>query len=210
MMKYRLLLFDVDSTLIEQEVIDLLAKRTPSAQQVADITERAMRGEIDFDQALTERVALLAGLSEQIFTDVLSEISFTAGALDLLHELRSRGVAIGVVSGGFHNVLDNLFADFNFDLLKANVLEVENGFLTGKVQGEIVNRAVKAQSLASFAQRMAVNMDETVAIGDGSNDISMVQAAGLGISFCGKPILEQAADVTIRERNLLRVLDYLN
>ncbi|MEN9305772.1 MAG: phosphoserine phosphatase SerB, partial [Actinomycetota bacterium] len=109
MMKYRLVLFDVDSTLIEQEVIDLLAKRTPSAQQVADITERAMRGEIDFDQALTKRVALLAGLSEQIFTDVLSEISFTAGALDLLHELRSRGVAIGVVSGGFHNVLDNLF-----------------------------------------------------------------------------------------------------
>jgi phosphoserine phosphatase len=210
MMKYRLVLFDVDSTLIEQEVIDLLAKRTPSAQQVADITERAMRGEIDFDQALTERVALLAGLSEQIFTDVLSEISFTAGALDLLHELRSRGVAIGVVSGGFHNVLDNLFADFNLDLLKANVLEVENGSLTGKVQGEIVNRAVKAQSLASFAQKMAVNMDETVAIGDGSNDISMIQTAGLGISFCGKPILEQAADVTIQERNLLRVLDYLN
>lgn len=209
-MKYKLVLFDVDSTLINQEVIDLIAKRTASHELVASITERAMRGEIDFDQALAERVSLLSGLPEQVFSDVIQEITFTPGAIELISTLQEQGIAVGVVSGGFHNVLDVLLKDLNLDYVKANTLAVENGQLTGKVSGSIVNKALKANALIEFASAVSAKLDETVAVGDGSNDLEMIQAAGLGISFCGKPILEQAADVVIRDRNLLQVLDFLN
>jgi len=209
-MKYKLVLFDVDSTLINQEVIDLIAKRTASHELVASITERAMRGEIDFDQALAERVNLLSGLPEQVFLDVIQEITFTPGAIELISTLQEQGIAVGVVSGGFHNVLDVLLKDLNLDYVKANTLAVENGRLTGKVSGSIVNKAFKAKALFEFASAISAELGETVAVGDGSNDLEMIQAAGLGISFCGKPILEQAADVVIRDRNLLQVLDFLS
>ena len=209
-MKYKLVLFDVDSTLINQEVIDLIAKRTASYELVASITDRAMRGEIDFDQALAERVSLLSGLPEQVFSDVSQEITFTPGAIELISTLQEQGIAVGVVSGGFHNVLDVLLKDLNLDYVKANTLVVENGQLTGKVSGSIVNKALKAKALFEFASAISAELGETVAVGDGSNDLEMIKAAGLGISFCGKPILEEAADVVIKERNLLKVLDFLN
>ena len=209
-MKYKLVLFDVDSTLINQEVIDLIAKRTESHELVASITDRAMRGEIDFDQALAERVNLLSGLPEQVFSDVIQEITFTPGAIELIFALQEQDIAVGIVSGGFHNVLDVLFKDYNLGYVKANTLAVENGRLTGKVSGSIVNKAFKAKALFEFASAISAELGETVAVGDGSNDFEMIQAAGLGISFCGKPILEEAADVVIKERNLLKVLDFLN
>lgn len=206
---FKLALFDVDSTLINEEVIDLLALQTTHAARVAEITERAMAGELDFDSALRERVSLLAGLPESIFSEVEQQITFTTGAVSLIETLRARGISVGVVSGGFHNVLNNLLQDLNLDFLRANSLEVIKGKLTGRTIGPIINRAAKAQALKEYADQQATPLSQTIAIGDGSNDIEMIRLSGLGISFCGKPIVEDAADVAIRERNLLKVLDYL-
>lgn len=208
-MKYQLFLFDVDSTLIEQEVIDLLASQTPYADRVAEITERAMRGELNFDAALVERVALLKGIPESVFADVLKEIVFTPGARELLTVLKSRGAKVGVVSGGFHNILDNLFGQFELDYLKANTLAVEEGVLTGEILGSIINRTAKARALKEFASSYEIEIAETVAVGDGANDLEMILNAGLGISFCGKPILQEAADVSINERDLLKILEVI-
>jgi len=207
--QYQLVLFDVDSTLIEQEVIDLLANRTPHGAQVADITRRAMSGEIDFDGALRQRVSLLRGLPESVLSEVRNEITFSPGARELINELQQRNMRVGAVSGGFINVLQPLFADLNFDFLHANTLEITNGVLTGQVLGTIVNRSVKRDSLLRFAERFSIEPHHTVAVGDGANDLEMIQAAGLGVSYRGKAILNEAADVVISESRLDELLKYL-
>ena len=207
--KYQLVLFDVDSTLIEQEVIDLLANETQHGQQVADITRRAMAGELNFDEALRQRAALLRGLPETVFSKVLNEITFSPGALTLIRELQNRKILVGAVSGGFLNVLTTLFSDLRFDFLHANTLEVSNGFLTGDVIGSIVNREVKKQKLIQFAEQFSINIENTVAVGDGANDLEMIRAAGLGVSYRGKPILNEAADVVLAEPQLDLLLNYL-
>jgi phosphoserine phosphatase len=208
-MKYRLVLFDVDSTLINQEVIDLLAAKTPYADKVASITSRAMAGEIDFDKALQERVALLTGLPESILSDVITDISFSQGAERLLVSLRESQYFVGVVSGGFTNVLSTLFADFHLDFMRANTLEIKEGRLTGRTTGQVINREGKAQALRDFALQHGVLLDECVAVGDGSNDLEMIRLAGLGISYRGKPVLNSVADVVISEPGLDQVLRYL-
>ena len=206
---YKIALFDVDSTLINEEVIDLLAQQTSHATRVAEITERAMAGELDFDEALRERVALLADLPESIFSEVQQQITFTKGAYSLIDEMKSLNISVGVVSGGFHNVLNTLLHDLDLQFLRANTLEVADGRLTGRTVGPIINRRAKAQALKDFAVQKSVPLTQTIAIGDGSNDIEMIEISGLGISFCGKPILEAAADVAIRERDLIKILEYL-
>jgi phosphoserine phosphatase len=208
-MKYRLAIFDVDSTLIEQEVIDLLAAHTPHGAQVADITARAMAGEMEFDDALKERVALLKDLPSSIFSQVLEEISFSQGAEELLSTLKNSGYFVGVVSGGFHNILDELFAKFNLEFLRANTLEVIDEQLTGRILGPIVNRDGKAIALREFADAYQVPLMQCVAVGDGSNDLDMVKLAGLGVSYRGKPILNAAADVVITDPGLEQLLEYL-
>ena len=208
-MKYRLAIFDVDSTLIEQEVIDLLAAHTPHGAQVADITARAMAGEMEFDDALKERVALLKDLPSSIFSQVLEEISFSQGAEELLSTLKNSGYFVGVVSGGFHNILDELFAKFHLDFLRANTLEVIDEQLTGRTLGPIVNREGKARALREFADAYQVPLMQCVAVGDGSNDLDMVKLAGLGVSYRGKPILNAAADVVITDPGLEQLLEYL-
>ena len=208
-MKYRLAIFDVDSTLIEQEVIDLLAAHTPYGAQVADITARAMAGEIEFDDALKERVALLKDLPSSIFSQVLEEISFSQGAEELLSTLKNSGYFVGVVSGGFHNILDELFAKFNLEFLRANTLEVIDEQLTGRILGPIVNRDGKAIALREFADAYQVPLMQCVAVGDGSNDLDMVKLAGLGVSYRGKPILNAAANVVITDPGLEQLLKYL-
>jgi phosphoserine phosphatase len=208
-MKYRLAIFDVDSTLIEQEVIDLLAAHTPYGSQVADITARAMAGELEFDDALKERVALLKDLPSSIFTQVLEEISFSPGAEELLSTLKNSGCLLGVVSGGFHNILDELFAKFNLDFIRANTLEVIDEQITGRTLGPIVNREGKARALREFADAYEVPLMQCIAVGDGSNDLDMVELAGLGVSYRGKPILNAAADVVITDPGLERLLKYL-
>jgi phosphoserine phosphatase len=208
-MKYRLALFDVDSTLIEQEVIDLLAQRTPYGDRVSEITRRAMAGEIDFDSALKERVSLLRDLPESIFDDVISEITFSPGALELITFLKKQGVLIGAVSGGFINILEKLFKGISLDYLSANSLEIQNGLLTGRTLGPIINRRAKAEALSHFAEISGVSMRETIAVGDGSNDVDMITLAGLGVSYRGKEVLNKVADLVIADKGLDSLIAYL-
>ncbi|MEY3169102.1 MAG: hypothetical protein RL421_345 [Actinomycetota bacterium] len=208
-MKYRLALFDVDSTLIEQEVIDLLAQRTPYGDRVSEITRRAMAGEIDFDSALKERVSLLRDLPESIFDDVISEITFSPGALELITFLKKQGVLVGAVSGGFINILEKLFKRISLDYLSANSLEIQNGLLTGRTLGPIINRRAKAEALSHFAEISGVSMRETIAVGDGSNDVDMITLAGLGVSYRGKEVLNKVADLVIADKGLDSLIAYL-
>jgi phosphoserine phosphatase len=209
-MKFRLILFDVDSTLIKQEVIDLLADKSGHGNEVQQITARAMRGEIDFAQALSKRVSLLEGLPESVFAEVLSQISFAEGFDELFSYLRKNGFLVGAVSGGFHNVLDKLFAQLQLDFLKANVLEVVDGKLTGKITAAPVDRLAKAQALREFAALHKIELENTVAVGDGANDIDMIELAGLGVSYMGKEILRQKADLHLEKAGLNALIQYLN
>ena len=209
-MRYRLILFDVDSTLIKQEVIDLLADKSGHGREVQEITARAMRGEIDFAQALSKRVSLLEGLPESVFTEVLNQISFAEGFDELFSYLRKNGFLVGAVSGGFHNVLDRLFAQLQLDFLKANVLEVVDGKLTGKITAAPVDRLAKAQALREFAALHKIELENTVAVGDGANDIDMIELAGLGVSYMGKEILRQKADLHLEKAGLNALIQYLN
>ena len=204
-----LLVMDVDSTLIDEEVIDELGEAAGSGDEIAKITERAMRGEIEFCDALRERVALLKGLPVSVFDTVHDKLHFTNGALALIDELHRHGWKVGVVSGGFHEVVDRLAAEGHIDHWLANRLEVVDGALTGKVRGNIVCKTVKLHALQAWAARDGVPMSQTVAVGDGANDIPMIQAAGLGIAFCAKPKTQLAAHESINERDLTKVLDFL-
>jgi phosphoserine phosphatase len=208
-MKYRLILFDVDSTLIKQEVIDLLADKSGHGREVQEITARAMRGEIDFAQALSKRVSLLKGLPESVFTEVLNQISFAEGFDELFSYLRKNGFLVGAVSGGFHNVLDKLFAQLQLDFLKANVLEVVDGKLTGKITAAPVDRLAKAQALREFAALHKIELENTVAVGDGANDLEMIELAGLGVSYMGKEILKSRADLHLDRPGLNGLIQYL-
>ena len=209
-MKYRLILFDVDSTLIKQEVIDLLAEKSGHGREVQQITARAMKGEIDFSQALSKRVSLLEGLPESVFDEVISEISFAEGFDELFSFLRKNGFLVGAVSGGFHNVLDKLFAQLQLDFLKANVLEVADGRLTGKITSAPIDRMAKAQALREFASLHNIELENTVAVGDGANDIDMIELAGLGVSYMGKEILKEKADLHLEKAGLNALIQYLN
>ena len=208
-MSYRLLMMDVDSTLINEEVIDLLATYAGVGEEVAIITDSAMRGEIGFETALRQRLALLRNQPISILRDVLHQISFTPGAKELIEELKVRGWRIGLVSGGFLEILIPLSQGLNLDFIHAHQLAKESDLLTGEIIGKIIDKDEKARALISFAATHQIDLKETVAVGDGANDIEMIKRAGLGISFCGKPILDEAANVKIKERNLMKVLDYL-
>lgn len=209
-MKYRLILFDVDSTLIKQEVIDLLADKSGHGIEVQQITARAMKGEIDFAQALLKRVSLLEGLPESVFDEVISQISFAEGFDELFSYLRNNGFLVGAVSGGFHNVLDKLFAQLQLDFLKANVLEVVDGKLTGRITSAPVDRMAKARALREFADLHKIKLENTVAVGDGANDLDMIEIAGLGVSYMGKEILRQKADLHLEKAGLNALIQYLN
>lgn len=199
---------DVDSTLITQEVVELLAAHAGSRAEVAAITERAMRGELDFTESLRARVATLAGLPVSVFGAVLDEVVVTPGAVELLAELDRRGWPVGLVSGGFVEVVAPLAARLGITRFYANALEVEHGALTGRVAGEVVDRAVKARTLREYAAATGVPMERTVAIGDGANDLDMIDAAGFGIAFNAKPVVCERADAVVRDR-LDAVLDLL-
>ena len=204
-----LLVMDVDSTLIDEEVIDELGEAAGCGERIAEVTARAMRGELEFCEALRARVALLQGLPVSVFDTVHDKLHFTNGALELIDTLHAHGWKVGVVSGGFHEVVDRLAAEAHIDHWLANRLEVRDGRLTGKVLGEIVCKTVKLHALREWAKREGVDMAQTVAVGDGANDIPMIQAAGLGIAFCAKPKTQLAAHASINERDLTKVLDFL-
>jgi phosphoserine phosphatase len=201
----RLVQLDVDSTFIQQEAIELLAAKAGVLDEVARVTQAAMRGELDFSESLIARVALLKGLSEDSITQVQSEITLTDGAVELVELLHSKGHCISLVSGGFTNVLQPLVDQLKIDFYRANTLEIVNGRLTGKVVGSIVDRAAKAQALREFAQACSVELSNTVAIGDGANDLEMMALAGISIAFNAKPIVQAAADYSITEPSLRSV-----
>ncbi len=202
----RLIVMDIDSTLINEEVIDLLGEEAGVGERVAQVTERAMRGELDFKQALEERVGLLAGLDESVFDRTFARVTFTPGALELVETAHARGWKVGVVSGGFHEVADRIVDAAGIDYCLANRLEVADGRLTGKLSAEIVTKERKLEALRTWAAQLGIPMEQTVAMGDGANDIPMIQAAGVGIAFCAKPKTRAAAPHHIDERNLMLAL----
>lgn len=202
----RLIVMDIDSTLINEEVIDLLGEEAGVGERVAQITERAMRGELDFRQALEERVGLLAGLDESVFDRTFARVTFTPGALELVEAAHARGWKVGVVSGGFHEVADRIVAAAGIDYCLANRLEVVDGHLTGRLAAVIVTKERKLEALRTWAAELGLSMVQTVAMGDGANDIPMIQAAGTGIAFCAKPKTQAAAPHHIDERNLMLAL----
>lgn len=196
----RLVVMDVDSTLITAEVIELLAARAGSLPVVAEVTARAMRGEIDFTESLRSRVATLAGLPETVFADVLAEVELTPGAAELIEELDRRGCPVGLVSGGFIEVVAPLAARLGITRIRANELEVAAGHLTGRVAGQVIDRAVKARTLREWAAAEGVDLADTVAIGDGANDLDMLATAGYGVAFNAKPVVAAQADAAVDGR----------
>ena len=202
----KLVQLDVDSTLIQQEVIELLAAKAGVADQVIAITDQAMRGELDFEQSLRARVALLKGLPVSAITEVQAQILLTPGARTLISTLHKLGHTVAVVSGGFIDVIAPLLKELDIKYFKANTLGIENGLLTGEVTGAVIDRAAKAAALREFAALESISMEQTIAIGDGANDLDMIVAAGLGIAFNAKPAVKAAADSSISEPYLGSVL----
>ena len=202
----KLIIFDVDSTLIQEEVIDLLAARANVSEEVSTITAASMRGEIDFTSSLAKRVSLLTGLSADDLITVRSEIHLSDGATNLIKFLQSQGHIVAAVSGGFVEVLEPLMAEIGITNYHANKLEIIDGKLTGKIIGAIVDSKTKSETLVKFANQFKIPMTETVAIGDGANDMEMLQSAGVGIAFNAKPKLKEIADIVLDIPNLDAVI----
>jgi phosphoserine phosphatase len=193
----RLIVMDVDSTLIQDEVIDLLAGRAGCADQVAQVTESAMRGELDFAASLRERVALLKGLDASVLDEVRAGLRLTPGARTLIRTLKRLGYRCGIVSGGFTSVIQPLADELGIDYVAANTLEISAGKLTGQVIEPIIDRDGKTEALRSFARAAGVPLSQTVAVGDGANDLGMIGAAGLGVAFNAKPVVQESADTSV-------------
>jgi phosphoserine phosphatase len=193
----RLVVMDVDSTLVQGEVIEMLAGHADCADRVREVTEAAMRGELDFAESLRARVALLQGVPESALDDVYRSLAYTPGAQTLIRTLRRLGYRFALVSGGFTQVTDRIAADLGIHYSAANTLEIVDGVLTGELTGDLVDRAGKAAALRRFAADAGIALQNTVAIGDGANDLDMLEAAGLGVAFNAKPMVRAAADTSV-------------
>ena len=198
-MKYRLILFDVDSTMTSTEGIDLMGELSPHGTQIADITRQAMEGSLDFESSIRARVALLKDLPETVTSAAAEASRISEGAEETFKALKDQGFRIGLASGGFHEIIEKVFAGWNFDLIVAQRLHVAAGRLTGQLASPIVGRAEKAQVLREFAGKYGIDLSETIAVGDGSNDIDMIRTAGLGIAYRAKAALRAVADHQIED-----------
>lgn len=193
----KFLIMDVDSTLIQQEVIELLAAYAGKKEEVTAVTEAAMRGELDFAQSLHARVAVLAGLPADVVDSVRAEVKLTEGAAVLVAAFKAAGHAVAVVSGGFNQILRPIAEGLGLDYWIANELEIVDGALTGKVLGAVVDRAAKEKYLREWAAAEGIPMEHTIAVGDGANDLDMLSAAGIGVAFNAKPAVRAAADAAV-------------
>lgn len=205
-----LLVMDVDSTFITAEVIELIAAHADVLDEVAQITGAAMRGEIDFGQSLEQRVALLAGLPASVLDEVLAEVTTTPGALELVAEAQRRGWVVGLVSGGFAEIVEPLAARTGITHIRANRLEVVDGRLTGRTLGPVIDREVKEETLRAFAAELGIDMARTIAIGDGANDLAMIGAAAIGIAFDAKPVVREQAPFTVDGPRLDAALEIID
>jgi len=202
----RLIVFDMDSTLIQCEVIDELAKAAGVGEQVAEITEAAMRGEIPFNESFERRLATLAGLDESVLAKIAAELPITEGAERLISTLKSLGYRVGILSGGFTYFAEHLKQRFGLDCVSANQLDIVDGRLTGQVKGEIVNGEKKAELLRGMAAQLGIDMRQTIAVGDGANDLPMLAIAGLGVAFHAKPKVRESARHAISTLGLDSIL----
>lgn len=207
--RYRLAVFDMDSTLIRCEVIDELARYAGVGEQVAAITDRAMRGELDFQASFIERVALLKGLDAAAVDGILDAMPITEGVGELILTLRARGIYTAILSGGFMPFAQYLQRQFGFDEVHANGLEIDRGVLTGKVQLPIVDGDYKRDKLLEIARRRDIDLADTIAVGDGANDLPMLTTAGLGVAYAAKPVIQKQVDVQLNHAGLDGVLYYL-
>ncbi|SDS58730.1 phosphoserine phosphatase [Paraoerskovia marina] len=205
-----LLVMDVDSTLITEEVIELLADHAGTRAEVAEVTERAMRGELDFAASLRERVATLRGVPADALDDVRRRATFTPGARELVAEAHRRGWVVALVSGGFTAIVEGLASELGITRYRANGLEIDEGVLTGRTTGPVVDRAAKATALAAYAAQEGITPDHTIAIGDGANDLDMIAAAGIGIAFAAKPVVREQAPYAVDGPRLDAVLPLID
>lgn len=208
-MSRKLIVLDVDSTLIEQEVIELLASFAGKSEEVQAVTERAMAGELDFTGSLKARVKTLTNMPEGIIAEALAQVQYTEGAKELIEYIKSKGSLVAAVSGGFNQLLEPIALDLGLDFYRANELEIVNGVLTGDVLDPIIDKPAKATALREWAAQSGIEISNTVAIGDGANDIDMLECAGLGIGFNAKPRVRAVADVLIDSGNLADAIELL-
>ena len=205
-----LCVLDVDGTLIEEEVIDLLGKEAECEEEVALLTAQAMRGELDFEASLKRRVSLLKGLSINVFDKIYHELHLSKNATNFIKVLQENQIEVGLVSGGFTTIVERLAKDLGVSLYTANQLEIRDDHLTGNLIGPIISREVKEETLVSWANRLEVPLECTIAVGDGANDLKMLKRAGIGIGFCAKEIVKKEIPLQIDERDLTKVLDKIN
>ena len=205
-----LCVLDVDGTLIEEEVIDLLGKEADCEKEVAQLTIHAMRGELDFEESLRKRVSLLEGLSLDVFERLYSQIHLSKNAKHFIKFLQEHDIEVGLVSGGFTPIVERLATELGIKLIAANRLEAKDGLLTGKLEGEIITREVKEETLIRWGKELNLPIEKTIAIGDGANDLAMLQRAGLGVAFCAKEYLKNKIPHHIDERDLTKVMELID
>lgn len=205
-----LCVLDVDGTLIEEEVIDLLGKEAECEEEVALLTAQAMKGELDFEESLRKRVSLLQGLSVDTFDKIYHELHLSKNAAQFINTLQKNQIEVGLVSGGFTPVVERIVKDLGISLFAANQLEIRDGHLTGNLVGPIISREVKKEILVRWADELKVPIEMTIAIGDGANDLAMLKRAGIGIGFCAKAIVKEEIPLQIEERDFSRVLKLID
>ena len=205
-----LCVMDVDGTLILEEVIDLLGREAGCEEEIAQLTSQAMRGELNFETSLRERVALLKGLPVSVFAKVFNSIHLTPNAQEFISILQKNGILVGLVSGGFIPIVERLAKSLGIAYFSANQLEVKDGLLTGKLVGHIISPEVKQATLEQWRKEFKLPKERTVAIGDGANDLLMLKSAGLGIAFCAKEVLKQEIPHHVDKRDFLEVLPLID
>ena len=205
-----LCVLDVDGTLIEEEVIDLLGKEADCDKEVALITAQAMRGELDFEASLKKRVSLLKGLSIDAFDKIYHDLHLSKNSVQFIKTLKESQIEVGLVSGGFTTIVERLAKDLGISLVAANQIEIKDGHLTGNLFGSVITRGVKEETLVRWAEQLEVPIERTIAIGDGANDLKMLKRAGLGVAFCAKDIVKKEIKLQVDERDFGKVLEMID